>query len=235
MLKSVIFDMDGVLVNSEPVHYRAYLMTLEQWGKTFSYDEYKTYIGTTNSVIIRGLIDKFDLPVTEVAFNERMNSYKMGLYEKEGYPGVDGVKELLQSLKSAGFLLAVASSSPYRNIVLAVEARGIRAYFDQLVSGESVPNPKPAPDVFLAAAKVLGSVPEDCLVIEDSCNGVRAAGNGGLACIGFENPDSGSQDLSLAVKRTKSFREVDAAYVKQAYELWEKTKKEGFRDRSLQK
>ena len=98
MLKSVIFDMDGVLVNSEPVHYRAYLMTLEQWGKTISYDEYKTYIGTTNSVIIRGLIDKFDLPVTEEAFNERMNSYKMGLYEKEGYPGVDGVKELLQSL-----------------------------------------------------------------------------------------------------------------------------------------
>ena len=98
-----------------------------------------------------------------------------------------------------------------------------------------MPNPKPAPDVFLAAAKALGTEPEDCLVIEDSCNGVRAAGNAGMACIGFENPDSGSQDLSLAVKRTKSFREVDAAYVKQAYELWEKTKKEGFRDRSLQK
>ena len=111
MLKSVIFDMDGVLVNSEPVHYRAYVEALSRWGKKLTYDEYKKYIGTTNAVIIDGLIETFGLPVGRDDFNELMKGYKAALYERDGYPGVAGIPELLKSLKEAGYRLAVASSS----------------------------------------------------------------------------------------------------------------------------
>ena len=221
MLKGVIFDMDGVLVNSEPVHYRAYLMALDKWGKTFTYEEYKKYIGTTNAVIIEGLIKKFDLSVSVGEFNEIMKGYKAFLYERDGYPGVDGVPETLASLKAAGYSLAVASSSPYENIVLATKELGIQKYFDRLISGEGVPNPKPAPDVFLKTAAALGLDPEECLVVEDSCHGVHAAKNAGMPSIGFVNPDSGEQDLSCATKLTKSFREVDAAFVQSVYDGWE--------------
>ncbi len=217
MLKSIIFDMDGVLVNSEPVHYRAYLMALEKWGKSLTYDEYKKYIGTTNIVIIEGLIEKFNLPIDAKAFNEIMKGYKAFLYERDGYPSVDGVTEMLRSLKNAGYSMAVASSSPHENILLATEALGIQEYFDQLISGEGVPNPKPAPDVFLKAAAALGTRPEECLVVEDSCHGVCAARNAGMPSIGFVNPDSGDQDLSCATRLTKSLREVNADYVKSVY------------------
>lgn len=217
MLKSIIFDMDGVLVNSEPVHYRAYLMALEPWGKTFSYEEYKTYIGTTNAVILDGLIEKFKLPLTREEFNERMKEKKAYLYERDGYPGIDGVPEMLACLKEAGYSLAVASCSPYENIIRATKALGIHGYFDVLVSGESVERPKPAPDVFLKAAEALGAAPEDCLVVEDSCNGVRAAKRAGMACLGFVNPDSGGQDLSCADRLTDSFWPVDAAFAEAVY------------------
>ncbi len=223
MLKSIIFDMDGVLVNSEPVHYRAYLMALEPWGKTFSYEEYKTYVGTTNAVILDGLIRKFKLPITRDEFNEMMKEKKAYLYERDGYPGIDGVPELLETLKAAGYTLAVASSSPYENILKATKALGIQEYFDVLISGESVERSKPAPDVFWKAAEILGTAPGDCLVVEDSCNGVRAAKNAGMACLGFVNPDSGNQDLSCAVRLTDSFREVDAAFVEAVYQKWEQS------------
>lgn len=220
MLRSIIFDMDGVLVNSEPVHYRAYLMALEPWGKTFSYEEYKNYIGTVNAVILDGLIRKFGLPVTRDEFNEMMKEKKAYLYERDGYPGIDGVPDMLKCLKEAGYLLAVASSSPYENIIKATKALGICQYFDVLVSGESVEHPKPAPDVFLKAAGALGTAPEDCLVVEDSCHGVHAAKNAGMASIGFVNPDSGDQDLSCATRLTESFRVVDAAFVEAVYREW---------------
>ncbi len=217
MLKSVIFDMDGVLVNSEPVHYRAYLMALAKWGKDLTYEEYKKYIGTTNAVIIDGLIEKFGLLIGREEFNERMKGYKAFLYERDGYPGVAGIPELLRSLKEAGYKLAVASSSPYENIEKATQALGIRRYFDVLVSGESVENPKPAPDVFLKTAKELGTAPEECLVVEDSCHGVHAARAAGMASLGFVNPDSGDQDLSWATALTEDFRKVDAQVIGQVY------------------
>ena len=218
MLKSVIFDMDGVLVNSEPVHYRAYVEALSRWGKKLTYDEYKKYIGTTNAVIIDGLIETFGLPVGRDDFNELMKGYKAALYERDGYPGVAGIPELLKSLKEAGYRLAVASSSPYENIEKATGALGIRRYFDVLVSGESVKNPKPAPDVFLKAAKELGTRPQDCLVVEDSCHGVHAAKRAGMASLGFVNPDSGDQDLSCATALTEDFRKENAATVAAVYE-----------------
>lgn len=227
MLRSIIFDMDGVLVNSEPVHYQAYLMALKPWGKTFSYEEYKNYVGTVNAVIIDSLIRRFGLPVTGKEFSEMMKEKKAYLYGRDGYPGIDGVPEMLECLKKAGYTLAVASSSPYENIIRATKALDIYKYFDVLVSGEEVEHPKPAPDVFLKAAQILGTAPEDCLVVEDSCHGVHAAKNAGMASIGFINPDSGDQDLSCAVRLTESFRLVDAAFVEAVYQEWENREKSG--------
>ena len=222
MLRSVIFDMDGVLVNSEPVHYHAYLIVLERWGKTFSYEEYKQYIGTVNAVIIDGLIGRFKLPISRDDFNALVKEYKEYLYKRDGYPAVDGIPELLECLKEAGYFLAVASSSPYEAIMKATKALKIHSYFDVFVSGESVEHSKPAPDVFLKAAEALGTAPKDCLVVEDSCHGVHAAKAAGMASIGFVNPDSGNQDLSCATRLTDSFRQVDAAFVETVYGEWKK-------------
>ena len=220
MLKSVIFDMDGVLINSEPLHFLGFVRTLEQWNKKLTYEEYKGYIGTTNAVINEGLIRQFSLPVTPEKFNEIMRVHRAEIYAEKGYHPIDGVKEMLESLYQAGFTMAVASSSPYENIVRAVGEMGLSSYFEKLVSGENVEHPKPAPDVFLKAARELGRKPEECLVVEDSCHGVHAAKRAGMPSLGFINPDSGDQDLSCATGLTKDFRQVNAGLVQGIYDTW---------------
>ena len=113
-------------------------------------------------------------------------------------PGIPGVPEVIKALHEKGYRMAVASSSPQMYIDICIKNLGIESYFELLFSAERVLNPKPAPDVFLAVADLLGVAPEDCLVVEDSRNGSVAAKAAGMTCLGFANPDSGNQDLSAA-------------------------------------
>jgi len=113
--------------------------------------------------------------------------------------------------------LAIASSSSIASIERNMEQLGLRKYFDKVVSGVTVDKPKPAPDVFLKAAEELGVKPEECLVIEDSCNGVKAAKAAGMACIGYVNPNSGEQDLSEADCLLLGFEEAGFDFVEKVY------------------
>lgn len=110
-----------------------------------------------------------------------------------------GIKEALQMLKEAGYLLAVASSSPAYAIKEALESLNLEQYFTVVMSGDYVKNPKPAPDTFLVTAEKLGMKPEECLVVEDSTNGGKAAKAAEMKCVWFHNPDSGRQDIPNAV------------------------------------
>ena len=196
MLKGIIFDMDGVLINSEPFHYRVWKETLRERGIDLDYEVYKDCIGSTIGTLMQILHKHYGISLEDTSLREEMNAKKEELIRKEGYPPlIPYVKELLEKLYKGGYGLAVASSSPLSYIEKVTDHWGIRKYFHSLVSGESVENPKPAPDVFLKAARQLGFSPEECIVIEDSENGCKAAKNAGITCIGYKNPDSGKQDL----------------------------------------
>jgi HAD superfamily hydrolase (TIGR01509 family) len=217
MLKGVIFDMDGVLVNSEPTNQEACRLLLEEYNKELSDELYKTFIGSTEKNLIKTLLKEYMIPLTEEEFLVEMRRRRRLLFERDGYEGIEGTPELLKNLKAGGMLLAIASSSSMEVIEEVTESLGIGEYFDLLVTGESVEHPKPAPDVFLKAAHQLGLEPSECIVIEDSNNGVRAAVAAGMACIGFENPDSGEQDLSKADIIVLGFEEVDLEFVLEIY------------------
>lgn len=118
--------------------------------------------------------------------------------KERGHTPVDGSPELVRALARRGYRMAVASSSPMYEITEVVAALGLDGCFEFLISGETVEHPKPAPDIFLQAAAHMGVSPEDCIVIEDSSNGVRAAKAAGMTCIALRNPDSGNQDLTPA-------------------------------------
>ena len=111
---------------------------------------------------------------------------------------VTGIPGLLAEIKDAGLKLGLASSSGRDFIEIVLTKLDILDYFDVIVSGEEVEKSKPDPDIFLKTAGNLGVNPEDCLVIEDSRHGVKAAILAGMKCIGFRNPNSGTHDLSLA-------------------------------------
>lgn len=208
MLKAVIFDMDGVLIDSETIHFQANKKVLSDMGRELSYDYYKQFIGATLTKMWEvmkadGMVDA-DKTIDEL--NDLSYSATNAiLMQNGGYPAVEGAPELVRNLKKNGMKLAVASSSMYDRIKVTVSNLGIDDCFDVLVSGEQLKNPKPAPDIFLEAARQLHVSADECIVIEDSGNGVNAAKAADMACIGYINPGSGEQDLSKADYLVESF------------------------------
>lgn len=218
MLKGVIFDMDGVIINSEPQHYEAYAMFCGEYGVEFPYEDFKGFIGSTHAKVCKYIKECFDIPVGEEKIQQKVTEYREYLVKTKGYEEIVGVKNLIQDLHENGMKLAVASSSPEKEIHKVVDSLGIASYFTKLVSGEKVKNPKPAPDVFLKAVEALGLSVDECIIIEDSGNGVRAAKAAEIPAIGFYNPDSGNQDLTPAAIVVEGFEEVDYDFVEKVYQ-----------------
>lgn len=219
MLKGIIFDMDGVLINTEPMHYKIWKETFRRRGVNVEYDHYKECIGSTAAYLMDLIYKYYQVDFREdFSIRQEMMNVKNEIINKEGFPQIEGVPEMLRRLRKSGFTMAVASSSPQYYIEQAMKAMKVEKCFDLLFSGERVENPKPAPDVFLAAAERIGLKPEECLVVEDSTNGCRAAKAAGMVCLGYKNPDSGNQDLEIADCIVEDYNVVDESFLQEIYE-----------------
>ena len=204
-IKAVIFDMDGVIVESEYRNYKAKIKVLEPYGVTFDYDYYSQFPGNSNIVVWQKIIDDFSLQVTAEEMHKVDLTVRDTLIKQEGHIAIDGAIDLIKRL-SKKYVLALASGSPEHIILDTVKHFEIENYFKFIISGETIENCKPAPDIFLITAEKIGIKPENCAVIEDSHNGVLAAKKAGMYCIAYENPNSGQQDLSLADVIVKEHR-----------------------------
>ncbi len=218
MLKAVIFDMDGVIIDSEPMHARAAILTLKKYNIDISMDYLQDFIGSTTYYMCQKMISDFHLNTTVEEFYQINIQMKEYLLQKEGHTVVPYIIDLMKDLYENGIKLTIASSSPTEAIEEVMDSLNIRHYFNSYVSGMSVKNSKPAPDIFLEAAKRLHVSPEECIVIEDSFHGVTAAQAAGMISIGFVNPNSGNQDLRKASILVEGFDEVDYAFLNQIYQ-----------------
>ena len=218
MLKGIIFDMDGVLINSEPFHYQVWKEALKKRGINLDYEIYKPCIGSTVQVLMQILHEHYGVDEKDDSLLLEVKNLKQEMIEKQGYPPlIPYVKDMLERFHEAGYHMAVASSSPQEYIENVTSYWGISPYFQVLVSGEHVEHPKPAPDIFLKTADILGLLPEECLVIEDSENGCRAAKAAGMTCMAYYNPDSGKQNLQTASVVVEGFEEIDAIFANKVY------------------
>lgn len=217
MLKAVIFDMDGVIIDSEPMHARAALLAFEKYSKAITLEYVTSFIGSTTYYMCKKAAEDFHLNVSLEELLQENNQMKAYLLKTEGHTVIPYIIELMRDLHHNGIKLIIASSSSCEEIEEVIEALSISQYLDGYVSGTTVARPKPAPDIFLAAAKALITAPEECIVIEDSCNGVHAAYDAGITCVGFRNPNSGNQDLSKAALLVEGFEEVNYAFLKNFY------------------
>lgn len=209
MIKAIIFDMDGVLIDSEPLHLQFSQELFKKLKIQMSIEDYSKFVGTTSKYMWGVIKDRYSLKntVDELIKMEREGFFKY-LSSIDIEP-IDYIPELLSELSKNNFKTAVASSSPINVIEFIIKSFKLETYFNELVTGDYVSKSKPNPDVFLYAAKKLNVLPHECVVIEDSHNGVLAAKNAGMKCIGFKNPHSGKQDLSKADMLISSFREID--------------------------
>jgi beta-phosphoglucomutase family hydrolase len=177
----VLWDMDGVLVDTGEFHFAAWQDVLAQAGIPFSRELFRQTFGMNNADMIATLLGRPPDP----GLVDEIGEYKERLF-RQAIQGqarlIDGVPEWLKWLQGQHIQQAVASSAPWENINVLVDTLGIRAYFHVIVSGTDMPG-KPDPAVFLAAAAQLGLPPSACLVIEDSVAGVTAARRAGMKCL----------------------------------------------------
>lgn len=207
MIKGVIFDMDGLMFDSER-------LSLEGWrlvGKTFGYsdmDSFLLQIRGLNQKRIAGIFhDRYGADADyEAALKIRMN-YMYDWIDKNGIPIKPGLYELLDYLKAANIPAALATSSHREKAERFLRAAGVRDYFSSFTCGDMVEHSKPDPDIFLKAAAGLGQRPQDCLVLEDSPNGIRAGIAAGCRVIAI--PDLSPVETELLGQIAAQYESLD--------------------------
>ncbi|WP_270618756.1 HAD family hydrolase [Paenibacillus macerans] len=208
MLKAFIFDMDGVIIDSEPLHFEVDLYTLNSIGIASSKEELEQYVGMTNPEMWRLIKKKHRLPQSIEELIQLQLTKKLAYLDESDIEPISGIRELIQELRDGNIPIGLASSSPRVFIEKVLSKFNILHEFACITSGEEVPKGKPAPDVYLETARAMNVEPEHCCVLEDAKHGVAAAKNAGMRCIGFVNPNSGNQDLSAADFIVNSIAEV---------------------------
>jgi len=215
MITAVIFDMDGVIVDSEPIHIEAEKQTLLKYGVKITTEELRTYTGTTAEFEFNDLIRKYKLNTTAKTLFDVKEDIMFRLLEERTEP-TKGVIDLIKSLKQQGFKLGIATSGHRKLAHYYADKLGIASFFDAIVCAEDITHSKPDPEIFLKTAQRLGVEPTQCIVIEDAKLGIEAAVKAGMKCVGYSNPNSGNQDLSKADWVVSDFTKLDLQALLQA-------------------
>ncbi|MCF7861614.1 HAD family phosphatase [Candidatus Woesearchaeota archaeon] len=209
-INAVIFDMDGLLVNSEPIHYKAWKKTLEGYGIVLTYKMFLDYVGQSNEALVEDQTAKNSGKQTEIkdsveeVIKIKNNNYIELIDEIELMPNV---RETVEKL-SHQYPLVVASSSYVKEVTEILLQRGIADFFKVIIGGDMVVEKKPHPEIYLKAAEVIGVNPEECLALEDSESGLRAAKSAGMYAIAVPNEYTKKHDFSIADKVIKNISEV---------------------------
>ena len=218
MLEAIIFDMDGVLVDSEYTYFQSKSQILSEAGHEVEDSYHFQFMGTTSDYMWEKMKQEFSLPLSVAEYIQQMTALRQAMIKRDGIRVIPHVQEFVKGLSQAGLKLAVASYSSLAEIKVNLAEIGLSEYFSEVVSTEEVEHSKPAPDVYLAAAERIGIMPENCLGIEDTKNGTGAVRNAGMVCVGFANPAFPKQDLAFADRVVSSFSELDADSLTKIYQ-----------------
>jgi HAD superfamily hydrolase (TIGR01509 family) len=210
MIQTVIFDMDGVIVDTEPVHHYAYLQHFKQLNIEITPAMYASFTGNSTKNIYEKLKVLFNLEEEVIDLVEtKRNLFNEAFDSKEDLFLLDGVENLIQDLHLNGMQLVLGSSSAKVTIDRIFKRFHLHQYFSHIVSGEDFPKSKPHPAIFEYAAMISNTSIENCIVIEDSTNGILAANAAGIYCVGYDSVNSKMQDYSKANKVISHFKELN--------------------------
>ena len=207
--------MDGVVVNTEPVGYRANQELYKSLNIVVPDEVYGTFIGNSDKMIVQKLKDLYPIALThEELLDEKYRYYFNAFDTAEDLEMLPGVKDLIIDLYKNGMRLILASSASNRKIQKVFTRFGLHDYFDHAISGEDFEESKPNPAIFNEAVAKSGYSKDECIVIEDSTNGIKAAKAAGIYCMGYNSGHTMGQDTSLADKVITDFSQLNYDIIK---------------------
>ena len=199
-VQAVLWDLDGVVIDSEEDHKKAWQRLAHETGKEFSDEQFVATFGWRNDAIVPKVWGSVSAEELQELADRKETYYRD--YVRHTAVFLPGAQELMSALHDSGYPQALGSSAPIANIEMVKEVLGLERYINAFVSGETVPHGKPAPDIFLKAAKEVDVGPENCLVIEDAVAGIAAARAGGMysIAVAYGRVLPGLQVATLVVK-----------------------------------
>jgi len=203
----IIFDMDGVLIDSQPLHFQAEKKTITHFGYPITTEELKYYLGWREEEFWQDVIKRYSLSTTVEEMKKFEHPVMEDLLREHSKPD-KSLQNLLSLFKKRGIVLAVASSAPRNFLDIVLAGLGIKKFFDIVICGTDVERGKPEPDIFLIAAKRMKLRPEDCVVVEDAPSGIQAANSAGMFSIALKGHVNSNLDLSKADAIIESLEEL---------------------------
>ena len=206
-IKMVVFDLDGVVLDSEPLHEHAKRRILNEHGITENLD-LSFSIGQPNKVLWNGMIHRFQINKSEEELERLQYNYILEEIKMRKIRTSTGFSELIQWLKGNQIKIGLASSSNRFYVDSILSYYSLTDYFDYIVAGDEVKRKKPEPDVYLKVLELSKLDSQEVIAVEDTYAGSKAAVSAGLPCVGYQNPTSGSQDLSACFLKINELHEL---------------------------
>jgi len=207
-IKAILFDMDGVIVDSEPLHFEAHKKALAQFGIELTLEDYMKFgVSAGDEALYEKMSELFGVLINKSEISKIKKQFYREIFNEKGKM-IPGVLEALRTF-SKKYKLAVVSSGSMNAIEFVLEKLDIKNYFNLIVCGEDAKRAKPFPDLYLKAIELLSLEKESCVAIEDSETGIAAAKDAGIKCIAIPNEFTKNQDVSRADMILSSIKEVD--------------------------
>ncbi|AQX49294.1 HAD family hydrolase [Elizabethkingia anophelis] len=208
-LKAVLFDMDGVIVDTEPLHRKAYFKMFDEFGINVSEELFTSFTGKTTQSVCQELISRFNLNYTpqELTDKKRIN-FKYLFDTDPDFDLIPGVRNLIENYHQHDVKMILASSASMNTINWVFERFDLEKYFAGKISGADLKQSKPHPEIFELAAGISGEEKNNCIVIEDSTNGIQAAYAADIFCVAYKSEHSKNQKYDKAQKVISDYSEI---------------------------